>query len=234
MLQRVFWKLIPREQRSFLLSRLSAMDRQVVNRSMSARLGLPPQFSLNGCLFIHVPKCAGSSVSSALFGNWRPGHVPLYWYEQQFPEHYAQAFKFTFVRDPLERAYSAYSYLRNNKLRMRELPAQQMVCRYRDFDEFVSRWLHVDNVRKQVHFTPQTDFLVDSLGNLAMDFIGRQESLDRDFASLCQRFDIVAPLPHVNPTLQRQAVPVREFCSARTRRLVRRAYERDYEWLGYE
>ncbi len=85
MLQRVFWKRVPREQRSFLLSRLSAVGREVVNRSMSASVGLPPQFGLNGCHFIPVPKCAGSSISSALFGNWQPGHVPLYGYEQQFP-----------------------------------------------------------------------------------------------------------------------------------------------------
>jgi hypothetical protein len=38
----------------------------------------------------------------------------------------------------------------------------------------------------------------------------------------------------MNHTLQRQSVPVREFCSARTRRIVRRVYARDYEWLGYE
>ncbi|WP_280286453.1 hypothetical protein [Pseudomonas sp. BN415] len=81
-----------------------------------------------------------------------------------------------------------------------------------------------------VWMPPQTDFL----GNLAMDFISRQETLERDYASICQRFDIVAPLLHVNPTQQRQQLPVREFCSLRTRRLVQRVYARDYEWLGYE
>lgn len=234
MIQRMFWKLVPKHQRNFLLSRLSAVDRQVVNRSMSANIGLPPQFSDRDCLFIHVPKCAGSSISTALFGDWRPGHLPLYWYEQQHPRYYSDAFKFTFVRDPLERTYSAYTYLRSSQLRRRELSAQSMVCQYRDFDDFVSRWLHEDNIRKQVHFTPQTDFLVDSLGNLSMDFIGRQESLAQDYEALCRRFNVVAPLPHVNPSKEKHKAPVREFCSTRTRRLVRRAYARDYEWLGYE
>ncbi len=33
---------------------------------------------------------------------------------------------------------------------------------------------------------------------------------------------------------QRRPLPARDFCTQRTRRLVRRVYARDYEMLGYE
>ncbi|MCY1383129.1 hypothetical protein D9M69_712250 [compost metagenome] len=85
-----------------------------------------------------------------------------------------------------------------------------------------------------MHFAAQTDFLTDSLGHLAMDFIGYQEYLGRDFQRVCEHLGLAATLPHVNRTRQRAAVPVREICSVRTRRLVRRVYQRDYEMLGYE
>ncbi|VVM97994.1 sulfotransferase family 2 domain-containing protein [Pseudomonas fluorescens] len=234
MLQRYLWKLLPKAQRQFLLGRLSVVDRQVVNRSMSANLRYPQPFTQRSCLFIHVPKCAGSSVCAALFDGWSPGHLPLYWYEQQFPEQFAASFKFAFVRDPLERAYSAYAFLRGNELSQRDQPAQKLVSHYRDFDDFVARWLHPETIRRQLHFAAQADFLTDSLGHLALDFIGYQEHLERDFRRVCEQVGGAVPLPHINSSQQRRSAPAHDFCSVRTRRLVRRVYQRDYEMLGYE
>ena len=234
MLQRYLWKLLPKTQRQFLLGRLSVVDRQVVNRSMSANLSYPQPFTQRSCLFIHVPKCAGSSVCAALFDGWSPGHLPLYWYEQQFPEQFADSFKFAFVRDPLERAYSAYAFLRGNELSLRDRPAQKLVSHYRDFDDFVARWLHLETIQRQLHFAAQTDFLTDSFGHLALDFIGYQEHLERDFQRVCEQVGDAVPLPHINSSQQRRTAPARDFCSVRTRRLVRRVYQRDYEMLGYE
>lgn len=234
MLQRFMWKLLPKTQRSFLLGRLSVVDRQAVNKSMSANVRFPPAFSRHSCLFIHVPKCAGSSICSALFDGWTPGHLPLYWYEQQFPEAFSNSFKFAFVRDPLERVYSAYAFLRGNPMSPRDQAAQDLVMHYRDFDDFVRRWLHPENIDKQIHFALQSDFLTDSLGRLSLDFMGYQEHLQRDFQLLCERLGVGAQLPHLNGTRQRESAPVREMCSVRTRRLVRRVYQRDYEMLGYE
>ena len=234
MLQRYLWKLLPKPQRAFLLGRLSVVDRQVVNKSMSASVAFPKAFQQHACLFIHVPKCAGSSVCEAMFDGWRPGHLPLYWYQEQFPQQFATAWKFAFVRDPLERAYSAFAFLRGNELSGRDQAAQQLVRQYRDFDDFVLRWLHPENIPRQLHFAAQTDFLTDSLGHLALDFIGYQEHLQRDFQLVCEQLGLDSQLPHVNSSRQRQPMPAREFCTTRTRRLVRRVYQRDYELLGYE
>jgi hypothetical protein len=223
MLQRYLWKLLPKTQRQFLLGRLSVVDRQVVNKSMSANVCFPRPFQQRSCLFIHVPKCAGSSVCVALFDGWTPGHLPLYWYEQQFPEQFSSSFKFAVVRDPLERAYSAYAYLRGNALSRRDQPAQSLVSHYRDFDDFVARWLHPETIQRQLHFAPQTDFLTDAMGHLALDF-----------QLVCEQLGHETVLPHVNGSQQRRSVAARDFCTTRTRRLIRRAYQRDYEMLGYE
>lgn len=233
MLQRYFWKLLPKHQRAFLLSRLPVEERPLMNKAMSANTRYPDYFRKLGCLFIHVPKCAGSSLCAALFGSGRPGHLPLYWYEQQFPEEYANSFKFSFVRDPLERAYSAYAYLRGNPLAKRDMAAHRLVSQYRDFDDFVGRWLSAENLHKQLHFVPQSDFLCDSLGHLALDFIGRQEHLEEDFRMLRARLNLDVQLPHLNASQTRPS-SARDLCSTRTRRLVRRAYQRDYQLLGYE
>jgi len=234
MLQRYLWKALARQQREFLLGRLPVVDRQAVNKSMSGILKFPEPFERRSCIFIHVPKCAGTSVCEALFDGWYPGHLPLYWYEAQFPQEFAGAFKFAFVRDPLERAYSAYAFLRGNELSRRDHAAQQLVRQYRDFDDFVARWLHPETISRQLHFAAQTDFLTNSLGHLAMDFIGYQENLEHDFRLVCEQLGHTVRLPHSNSSSQRQPMPARDFCTVRTRRLVRRAYQRDYDLLGYE
>ena len=86
---RLFWKLIPKVQREMLLERLSVVDRQVVDKALSGRIRFPQVFDEFECVFIHVPKCAGSSVAMSLFGDTPTGHLPLYWYEKEFSERYA-------------------------------------------------------------------------------------------------------------------------------------------------
>lgn len=233
MLQRMLWKMMPKAQRTFLLGRMSVVDRSTVNKAMTANVRYPDAFERLNALFIHVPKCAGTSVCEALYQGWRPGHLPLYWYEEQFPAAYADAFKFTFVRDPLDRAYSAFTYLHGNKPLRRNLGAYELVHRYASFDDFVKGWLHSENVRRQLHFAPQTDFLLDRYGSLAMDFIGRQETLRDDFFTLCEELKISRDLPHLNAS-RRPEGTARENSNARTRQLVRQVYARDYELLGYD
>lgn len=234
MLQRFVWKLLPKTQRTFLLHRMPVIDRQVVNRSMSGNIRFPPAFRERRCLFIHVPKCAGNSVCAALFDDWCPGHLPLYWYEAQFARQYAEAFKFAFVRDPLERAYSAYAFLQGADLPERDGPARALVSTFGSFNEFVMHWLTEENVQRQMHFAPQTSFLVNGLGRLAMDFIGHHENLQQDFATVCRHLGVVASLPVRNVSPRREVPSAYEVASIRTRERIRQVYRRDYELLGYE
>ena len=49
------------------------------------------------------------------------------------------------------------------------------------------------------HILPQYDFLFDERGTLLVDFVGKYESLQADFDTVCARLGISPrPLPHVN------------------------------------
>jgi hypothetical protein len=49
---------------------------------------------------------------------------------------------------------------------------------------------------------PQYDFLFDEQGRLLVDFVGRYESLQADFDTVCARLGIPpTPLPHENRSL---------------------------------
>src|SRR3712207_8701173 len=49
----------------------------------------------------------------------------------------------------------------------------------------------------------QKDFVVDEAGRLIVDFVGRYETIERDFAAVCARLEIECRLPHLNSTPHR-------------------------------
>lgn len=228
----LLWKLLPKSQREFLLERFSVVDRQVVNKTLSRKARFPEAFDKFECIFIHVPKCAGSSVAMSIFGQTPTGHLPLYWYERQFKERYEHYFKFGFVRDPLHRALSAYRYLLQDP-QPRDRAAFELVRSYSRFDTFVDGWLHQENVSRQIHFAPQYQFLQNSMGQIAVDFIGRQEHLEADFAALCEQLGIAAQLGHINrsPGANYRTSAI---CSDASRKRIREVYARDYELFDYD
>lgn len=228
----LLWKLFPRHHRELLLERLSVVDRQVVNKTLSQKPRFPEVFDQFECIFIHVPKCAGSSVATSLFGSTPTGHLPLYWYEKQFKERFDEYFKFGFVRDPLHRALSAYRYLLQNP-EPRDRAAYELVSRYSRFDTFIDGWLHSDNICKQIHFAPQHHFLQNSMGQIAVDFIGRQEHLEADFAMLCEQLGVSAQLDHLNRS-PGSNYKTAALCSVASRKRIREVYARDYELFAYD
>ena len=230
---RHLWKALPKRQRNFLLERMSVVDRQAVNKVLGGSSKLLDSFARHRCIFIHVPKCAGTSICGALFGNERPGHLPLNWYERVFPEFYRDAYKFAFVRDPLERALSAYRYLREDRGVRRDDPARELVNDYASFDDFINGWLCSENALRQMHFAPQHLFLTNALGRLEMDFIGRQESIHQDFAHICGQFGVDVELERRNSS-GGNGISAAEQCSEDAKAIIRDVYRRDYKLLGYD
>lgn len=228
---RLLWKCLPKRERFFLLERFPVHERQAINKVLSGNNKIVSGFEQNNCIFIHVPKCAGESVCKSLFGKG-PGHLPLTWYERTSPDLYERAFKFTFVRDPLERAYSAYHYLKNDRGIERDAHARSVVEQYADFDAFVKGWLCPENVLKQMHFAPQWLLLCNSAGHIAVDFIGRQERMAEDFACVCQKLGVCVDLAQVNRSLRAEK-SAREMCSDEALRIIADVYRRDYALLGY-
>ncbi|NMF88375.1 sulfotransferase family 2 domain-containing protein [Aromatoleum petrolei] len=229
-MRKYLWKLFPKPVRETILNRFSVVDRGAIDKILSDNVRLPVDFERQRCIFIHVPKCAGSSVKKSLFQQRTHGHMPLWFYERSFPDFFASAYKFCFVRNPLDRAYSAYRYLRSNKSIERDFAAHQLAMRYDSFDRFVQHWLCDENAHRQMHFAPQWRFLCDSLGEVRMDFIGRQETITDDFHQVCARLGVGSGLESVNVSAER---PQALTFESRTVDRIRRVYERDYELLGY-
>lgn len=224
--------MIPRHLRETLLERFPVMDRSAIDKILSDNIQLPGPYQQHGCIFIHVPKCAGTSIKRTLFPGHTLGHTPLWYYERNYPEFYGKAFKFSFVRHPVDRAFSAYRYLRANRNCVeRNSPAHRMVMRYASFDQFIQNWLCEETALRQIHFVPQWRFITDSLGDMRMDFIGRHETMRQDFETICAKLGVAADLKQMNETPNEN---VDGGFETRTLDRLYRVYERDFALLGYE
>lgn len=176
------------------------------------------------CIFIHIPKVAGQSIEDVFVKRmgleWqqrsalllRPNDNPLAGpprlahlmaeeyvkYQHVTPETFNSFFKFSFVRNPWDRLVSEYNYRHflghaayQNGFRhfvLNQFPQPQ------DDNYQNAR----DNYR---HVIPQTSFLYDKNGKCLVDFVGRFESLQQDFDSICEKlnFDVIK-LGHKNKT----------------------------------
>jgi hypothetical protein len=169
-----------------------------------------------------------SALSGHRLGIKFPRHAPASAARDMLPrEFYDQLFKFAFVRNPWDLQVSSWHHLR------RERP--QLVAGCADFAAFVRHKLdpqrpwqfHLDT-----SITPQVDYVTDRHGRLIVDFIGRYERLDRDFADICRRIGVpLATLPH-----RRQAVDradYRRYYDDDTAERVARHFADDIERFGY-
>lgn len=196
-----------------------------------------PGFHEHKAIFVHIPKAAGSSVSETLFGE-PVGHRPIRRHRLYSPHLSDKYFKFTFVRNPWDRLYSAYHYfnVRVGSVAHRDHRWASYYLRgIGSFEQFVSRLDDPEyalKVKSYDHFRDQVDWVVDSHNNkLVMDFVGRFESLNRDFNYVKSQLGSDVDLPH------RRKGPdgfYRKEYSKDMIDIVARLYKRDILSFGYD
>jgi hypothetical protein len=206
-------------------------------------------------LFVHIAKTGGTSVRAALEGlRWRdpwywpmflcsrfshlsghrigtklPRHAKVIAAQELLPrEFFDELFKFAFVRNPWDLQVSSFHHIR------RERP--HYLGGHDRFEDFL-RWkldperpyqYHVDTSIER-----QSDYLIDLRGRVLVDFIGRYEQLEADFAAVCRRIGITAPaLPHRRHSADRER-DYRSYYTPETAELVAEHFRPDIELLGY-
>ena len=206
-------------------------------------------------LFVHIAKTGGTSVRASLQPLRRrdPWYLPMYLCSRlshlsghriatKLPRHakvvaakellpkefFDSLFKFAFVRNPWDLQVSSFHHIR------RERP--QFLGGHEDFEDFL-RWKLNPERAYQYHLDTsielQSDYLIDLHGDLVVDFIGRYERLEVDFAEACRRIGIAQPeLTHKRRAKDRKQ-DYRSYYSDETAGLVARHFERDIQLFGY-
>lgn len=219
------------------------------------------------CIFIHIPKCAGTSIEYALghydgFTGKRSGqdHRTVRGLESPLPynfifsnksnlisflkrlkskfikrknlnnnlilnsNEYKAYFKFTIVRNPWARVYSAYKNIMRDEIHMKK----RGITSDLQFDDFVKNYAATDSLT-----VPAIEYLKNYKGHVDMDYIGRFENLEIDFQNICKKIKITnISLPHKIKAKNKE--DYKDFYNKQTINLVNEIYKEDIKLFGYE
>jgi hypothetical protein len=170
-----------------------------------------------------------SHLSGHRIGTKLPRHAKVIAAQELLSrEFFDELFKFAFVRNPWDLQVSSFHHIR------RERP--HYMGGHERFEDFL-RWKLDPERPYQYHLDTslerQSDYLIDLRGKVLLDFIGRYEQLEGDFAEACRRIGIAAPaLPHRRHSADR-APDYRSYYTSETAELVAQHFRRDIELLGY-
>jgi hypothetical protein len=172
-------------------------------------------------VFVHIPKVAGTSISTAL--GSQPGMIRgtnadneeqlifTHTYASELrkflgPHQYAAYFKFAFVRNPWDRLYSLYNFMVNSE----EINRGGHIFDQDEAHRRGFKWFLLENRMKSTRvrlygvdvnvcqqITPQMDWISEN-DKLIVDYVGTYENLQQDFAVISNQIGTTEPLPWKN------------------------------------
>ena len=188
-------------------------------------------------IFIHIPKCGGTSVENALFKPHEKtaetlftleGHPLHNKYETGGLQHlsapkvkelvgndiYDNFFKFAVVRHPVKRLISQYNYTYQFPYFVDMLNLQFKNFTFREYLEAIKNKYHV-------HWRPQHEFIYDN-DRFLVDKIYKLENI-KDL-----EIDLDIKLPHHN-----KSTKAITSITERDESIIKNIFEKDYELLDY-
>jgi hypothetical protein len=199
-----------------------------------------------GLVFIHMPKAGGSSVFHAIFDQQNTiGHPTIYDYRFLMRlSVFKKTFKFTFVRNPWSRLYSAFNFLKAGGVNAYDAAwAKSNLPDHMSFKDFVLKLPERSDLLGEgpyalykgvPHFLPQWKF-ISFFGSPIVDYIGKYESLDKDFEFVAKKLGLPIELHHHNKTknIHYDALGFRKAYTPEMIDVVAKVYKKDIELFDY-
>lgn len=193
---------------------------------------------LRSCYFVHIPKTAGTTMIKYLksAGNFelRKINHDLRSSEFKYFHEYTDRqnfFSFCFVRNPIDRALSAFYFLSEGGLNEEDkIDADRYVSRYNgDFNEFVRNEFPKGEIFSQIHFKPQYEWIIDENRLLCVDYIAKFEDLDTELNKLSNLLGFRLKENFEINVTRRPSVQLEDDVLA----LIQSHYRNDFEYFKY-
>ncbi len=193
------------------------------------------------CIFVRISKVASTSVLNAFLaekntddsGSFDWMHHDIKFYKKNYPDVFDEYFKFAFVRNPWDRIYSQYRYLRYTlKLEFAECSFEEFLAKCEYALESGETLFGRNREIFMLHLTNQLDWISIN-GELSVDFIGRYENIHEDFLFAMKQIDADIVLPHDNKS-KKDMHGYRSAYTVKMGELVEKWHKKDIEYFGYK
>ena len=189
------------------------------------------------CIFIHIPKAAGTSIKEAMSLSGQ-GHPPWQYFAENYPEKWRNYQKFTIIRNPWDRVVSAYSYAKlkesywhNEKV---GLHPDYEILKDKSFSQCCQILQQERHLLSHESWHPQHLWITNTVAEkpaFVVNTILRCETLDSDFEKFCRTLGAGAlKLPHTNKS---RHAPYKKYYNTKTRKIIAKLYRMDIELFGY-
>jgi Sulfotransferase family len=188
--------------------------------SVEVRIVVSDKFK---CIFVEVPKTGSTSIRSIIGYAPKPHFNICQIANEIDKERFVSYFKFGFVRNPWDRAVSLYERKEGLQLKSKM-----------SFDQFVE-WMKFSSCTctRALPHRYQLDWFVSPHGDILVDFIGRYESLQSDWAKIAARLNANPHLPKKRVNTERER-DYSKYYSDRTKRIIAERFAVDIEYFGYK
>ena len=209
-------------------------------------------------LFIHIPKCAGTFVERNLIENTgkfkfqikgqellsypkKDGHVMIgegkhncinYYKDNLQSTEFDNLYKFTFIRNPYARLFSLYKYMQVN--------SNNVYVHRNNFKQWTNLIIQKINNGEDYSFLTGYSIIMSdyiSYNNNkynSMDFVGRVENLEEDFAKVCGLNNITQKFADpINPN-KKSSNGYRIHYSTELQKKCEKVFEKDLNLFDYD
>ena len=188
----------------------------------------------NKCIFIHIPRNAGTSILHMLGDNEGRLHRSYFDYLLSDDKRFKNYFKFAIVRNPYDRIVSVYEYLKNGGNKSHDLYFSEIIEKESgSFNWFINEFIDEYRIHEVLLLKPQYLFLYDYKYELQVDYVGKFECLERDILYICQKIKLpYKKIPKLNQSKKHSWQKYYEY--NQTIEKVDRLYKKDFEFFGYD
>lgn len=204
-------------------------------------------------VYVEIPKVACTSIKVALadmlgieLEGGNPHHTAFPSVDHIWSDHgplYPGLFSFAFVRNPWDRLVSCYrdkiclevDGFTSSTIRPGIADCLAGFDAFRPempFDEFIDAVVSIPDEGADAHFHAQYTFVTNRSAEVAVDYLGRYETLAEDIARIGEQLGLPAlELPRLQTS---SPVRYQDFYDRRTRDLVAERFEIDIRLFGYD
>lgn len=186
-------------------------------------------------IFKHIPRTAGTSIKEILpEGSFILGHDYYgqgYKHLHHHVQPYQKRFVLSFVRNPYDRAVSAFHYLNTGGNNPNDvIEKENFIAKYNgDFNEFVRNAFPMTLM--QIHFMPQYSWIYRNDVSLC-NYVGKFENIRDDLQKLDKIINLKPTfVPHQNKSEHKH---YEEYYTPETKKIIYNYYEKDFKLFGYE
>ena len=194
------------------------------------------------CIFIHIPKTGGNSITTALNKLPKRSNTPIS--ISTIPKHakaqrvkqalgddiWEAYFSFAFVRNPWDLMVSSYHWWLQTAPIWKHLHAEiKEIEKLGSFDHF----MHSKYGQEMINESKGTMFdWISENDEVIVDFVGRFENIQEDWEKICVHLGSEpTTMPHINKTRRRN---YQQYYTPETRQIVYERFQKVIDLYGYE